>query len=58
MNEAQQIRTFYEESKTQLNLTIPRWQLDELEKRAKKRGIKRTVLAHRIIAEWLEKTVL
>lgn len=46
----------YEQAKAQLNLTIPNWQLEELEKRAKKKGIKRTVLAHQIIAEWLEKT--
>jgi hypothetical protein len=58
MNEAEQIRNAYEESKAQLNLSIPQWQLDELEKRAKKRGVKRTVLAHRIIAEWLERTIL
>ena len=47
----------YEECKSQLNLSVPNWQLDELTKRAKRKGIKRTELAHRIIAEWLEKTV-
>jgi hypothetical protein len=40
----------------QLNLTIPRWQLDELERIARLSGIKRTKLAHRVIAKYLQDT--
>jgi hypothetical protein len=40
----------------QLNLTIPKWQLDELERIARLSGTKRTKLAHRIIAKYLQDT--
>jgi hypothetical protein len=39
---------------SQLNLSIPTWQLDELEKRAKQSGIKRTTFVHRLIADALK----
>jgi hypothetical protein len=40
----------------QLNLTIPKWQLDALERLARHKGIKRTKMAHRIIAKYLQDT--
>ena len=40
----------------QLNLTIPKWQLDELERIARLSGTKRTKLAHRVIAKYLQES--
>jgi len=37
----------------QLNIAIPQWQLDELERMARLSGMKRTKYAHKIIAEHL-----
>lgn len=38
----------------QLNLTMPKWQADALERIARLNGIKRTKMAHRIIAKYLQ----
>ena len=40
----------------QLNITIPKWQSDELERIARLSGMKRTKFAHRIIAKYLQDT--
>lgn len=40
----------------QLNLTIPKWQLDALERIARLSGTKRTKLAHQILAKYLQDT--
>jgi hypothetical protein len=38
----------------QLNLSIPQWQLDELERIARLNGMKRTKYAHKIIADYIQ----
>jgi len=38
----------------QLNITMPKWQVDALERIARLNGIKRTKMAHRIIAKYLQ----
>jgi len=38
----------------QLNLTMPKWQVDALERIARVNGLKRTKMAHRIIAKYLQ----
>ena len=40
----------------QLNIAMPRWQVDALERMAKLSGIKRTKLAHKILAKYLQDT--
>jgi hypothetical protein len=38
----------------QLNLTMPKWQADALERIARVNGVKRTKMAHRILAKYLQ----
>jgi len=38
----------------QLNLAMPKWQVDALERIARINGIKRTQLAHQILAKYLQ----
>lgn len=38
----------------QLNISMPKWQVDTLERIARVNGLKRTKMAHRIISKYLQ----
>lgn len=44
------------EEKTQLNISMPKWQADALDRIARLSGMKRTKLAHKILAKYLQDT--